>query len=362
MAGTGPGADPGQGTRAGQECGPLRRRDSRRPFHADRRCGSVGARGAESRRSRRHALRAAAGAADHPVSQLVGGWWLVGRIWLVVGGSWLVGNRKRSVGRVLLSGPGTAFFLLLLSGCVRQVPVVTPSGPIIFAVVTWNTHGDRGDLPRLLDDLASGRLTGATVRDYVVLLQEAPDGGDRDVAAIAAERGLPAYFSVVRRGPVRSTGNAILSTRPLMDARAIDLPRERQPRAAAIATMQLGGETLFVISTHLENRLGWLRGLFGDRARGRQADALLREIPPQQQGILGGDMNTMLGPTEPAWQALLKRFPDTPPRPEPTFRDRLVLDHLFLDLPAGWAATRRVVEARYGSDHHPVVGVIHESQ
>ena len=248
--------------------------------------------------------------------------------------------------------------LVLLSGCVRPAPVVTPTGPILLAVVTWNTHGDRGDLPRLLDDLAGGRLTGPAARDYVLLLQETPEGGDRDVTATAAARGLSAYFSAVRRGPLRATGNAILSTRPLMDARVIDLPRERQPRAAAIATIQLRDETLFVISTHLENRLGWLRGLFGDRARGRQADALLREIPPQQQGILGGDMNTMLGPTEPAWQALLKRFPDTPPRPEPTFRDRLVLDHLFLDLPAGWAATRRVVEERYGSDHHPVLGVI----
>jgi len=219
-------------------------------------------------------------------------------------------------------------------------------------------HGARGDLPRLIEDLADGRLTGSTIRDYVVLLQEAPEGGDGNVTTTAAGRGLSAYFSAVRRGAVRATGNAIVSTRPLVDARSIDLPRERQPRAAAIATIQVSGETLFVSSTHLENRLGWLRGLFGDRARGRQADALLREIPPQQHGILGGDMNTMLGPTEPAWRAFLDRFPETPSHPEPTFRDRLVLDHLFLDLPAGWVATRRVVEERYGSDHHPVLGVI----
>jgi endonuclease/exonuclease/phosphatase family metal-dependent hydrolase len=192
-----------------------------------------------------------------------------------------------------------------------------------------------------------------------VLLQEAPEGGNRDVAAIATARRLPAYFSEVRRGAARATGNAILSTRPLLDARSIDLPRERQPRAAAMVTIQLGGEMLFVISTHLENRLGWLRGLFGDRARGRQAAALLREIPPLQHGILGGDMNTMLGPTEPAWRAFLDRFPDTPPRPEPTFRDRLVLDHLFLDLPDGWVAKRQVIAERYGSDHHPVLAVIY---
>ncbi len=52
--------------------------------------------------------------------------------------------------------------------------------------------------------------------------------------------------------------------------------------------------------------------------------------------MVGGDFNTMLGPDEPAWGALLARFPDTPDKPEPTFRDRLVLDHLFFDVPDGW--------------------------
>jgi endonuclease/exonuclease/phosphatase family metal-dependent hydrolase len=252
--------------------------------------------------------------------------------------------------------------LVLLAGCARPVTIVTPSGPVVLAVVTWNTHGGRGDLPRLLDDLAAGSLTGSPVRDYVVLLQEATEGGDRDVKTVASARMLSFSFSAVRSSPEGAAGNAILSTRPLTNMRAIDLPRERQPRAAIAATVQVGGETLFVVSTHLENRLGWLRGLFGDRARGRQAEALLREIPPQQHGILGGDMNTMLGPDEPAWRAFLDRFPQTPPRPEPTFRDRLVLDHLFFDLPDGWAATRRVIDNRYDSDHHPVLGVVHGSR
>ena len=214
-------------------------------------------------------------------------------------------------------------------------------------------------MPRLLADVAGGRLTGAPVRDYVALLQEASED---QVTAIAAERGLSLYFGAVRRSPRRTSGNAILSTRPLAGARAIDLPRERQPRAAVVATIEVAGASLFVMSTHLENRLGWLRGLFGDGARGRQAQALLREIPPQQDGILGGDMNTMLGPGEPAWRAFLDRFPQTPPRPEPTFRDRLVLDHLFFDLPDGWIATRKVIQDRYGSDHHPVLGIIHGSR
>jgi endonuclease/exonuclease/phosphatase family metal-dependent hydrolase len=157
----------------------------------------------------------------------------------------------------------------------------------------------------------------------------------------------------------RASGPAILSTRPLEDTHAIDLPAERQHRVAAAATIVVAGQRLFVVSAHLENRLDLLRGgPFADRARGRQADALIAAFPPDGHGIVGGDMNTMLGPTEPAWRAFLARFSDTPPEPsEPTFRDRLVLDHVFFDLPDRWRATRRVVRERYGSDHHPVLAI-----
>jgi endonuclease/exonuclease/phosphatase family metal-dependent hydrolase len=244
------------------------------------------------------------------------------------------------------------------AACVPPRPTLAPSGPVPLAVITWNMNAGRGDLPRLLDDLSSGRLTRAPVREYVVLLQEAAEGGEADVAAVARRRGLTVFFGAVRRGP-RASGNAILASTALDETRVIELPRERQPRAAVSARVEVAGERLFVASAHLENRLGWLRGLFGDGARRRQATALLAALPPAAPGILGGDMNTMLGPDEPAWRAFLERFDDTPAdRPEPTFRERLVLDHLFFDLPDGWTAMRRVVEDRYGSDHHPVLGVV----
>jgi hypothetical protein len=56
---------------------------------------------------------------------------------------------------------------------------------------------------------------------------------------------------------------------------------------------------------------------------------------------------------------MLDRFPATPDKPEPTFRDRLVLDHLFFDVPDGWVVTRRVIKDQYGSDHHPVLADVH---
>ena len=251
--------------------------------------------------------------------------------------------------------------LMLILGaaaaCVRPLPEVAPSGPVLLAVITWNLHAGRGDVVRLIDDLASGRLTDQPARDSVLLLQEASDDGERGLRTVATARRLSIAFAPVRRTPGRVTGNAILSTLPLRETRLIDLPRERQPRGALIASVEVAGEPLLIVSTHLENRLEWLRGLFGDRARGRQATALLGEIP-SGHGVLGGDMNTMLGPDEPAWRVFLERFPDTPDRPEPTFRDRLVLDHLFFDLPDGWRVTRSVIAEQYGSDHHPVLGLI----
>jgi endonuclease/exonuclease/phosphatase family metal-dependent hydrolase len=251
--------------------------------------------------------------------------------------------------------PWLLLSVVVASGCARTSPLISPSdlgaGSALLTVLSWNTHGGRGDVKRLLADLEAGAFTGASPSDYVLLLQEFPNLDQGGV-------GSRAHALTVFASPVRgATGNAIVSTLPLEDPRTIDLPRERQPRAAVVATLRVSGQELFVVSTHLENRLGWLRGLFGDRARGRQADALVDALP-EGHGIVGGDINTMLGPDEPAWRVLLRRFPDTPDRPEPTFRDRLVLDHLFFDLPDGWSANRRVIANQYGSDHHPVIGDI----
>jgi endonuclease/exonuclease/phosphatase family metal-dependent hydrolase len=194
---------------------------------------------------------------------------------------------------------------------------------------------------------------------YVLLLQEAVSGFGVDAADMAAARGLHAFVVPVHELDGRVRAVAIVSTEPLRARRAITLPRERQPRMAALARIALGGHELFVVSTHLENRVSWLRGgVFSDRARGRQVEALLSELP-DGPGLLGGDLNTLLGPAEPAWRLLAKRFPDTPDdASDPTFRERLVLDHVFFDLPDAWVARRRVLEDRYGSDHHPVLGLV----
>jgi endonuclease/exonuclease/phosphatase family metal-dependent hydrolase len=255
-----------------------------------------------------------------------------------------------------LLAPAVAVVLAALA-CAPRLAPDTPPRPIVLAVVSWNMDAGGGDLSRLVVDLSSGRLTRGPVPGVLLLVQEATEQGVREAAAASGSGPLSLFFTPALHNPPR-TGNAILSSMPLADARVIDLPRERRSRTAAIAMVEVGGHRLFVASTHLENRLGWQRGFFADRARKRQADALLRALPAAGHGILGGDMNTMF-PNESALAALLDRFDDTPREaPQPTYRGRLVLDHVFFDLPDGWTATRDVLQDRYGSDHHPVLGVV----
>jgi endonuclease/exonuclease/phosphatase family metal-dependent hydrolase len=252
----------------------------------------------------------------------------------------------------------SALFALACATTRVDIPAAVTT-PADLAVITWNMDAGRGDLSRLASDLASGRLTGAPPIDYVLLLQEAVSGVGVDASQLAQVRNLQAFIVPIYEVDGRLRGNAIVSTRPLADTRGIPLPQERQPRMAAFAAITVANESLHVVSTHFENRLSWLRGgVFSDTARGRQAEALLRALP-EGPGILGGDLNTLLGPAEPAWRLFAMRFPDTPKdQAAATFRERLVLDHLFFDLPDGWTAQRRVVEDRYGSDHHPVVGIV----
>lgn len=235
----------------------------------------------------------------------------------------------------------------------------TAGREVVLAVVTWNVNAGRGDLQRLVTDLTHGDLTGSPVREFVIFLQENIEGGEHDALSVARSRQLHAFFEQVRLSDRGPSGNAIISSRPILETRVVNLPRERRVRKAVVARIVVDGTPMFAVCAHLENRTSWLRAaLFSDSARARQARALLEELPTGP-GIVGGDLNTWLGTDEPAWRALRDRFDDTPDdKVEPTFRDRLALDHLFFDLPRRWEAMKVVVRERYGSDHNPVLGVI----
>jgi endonuclease/exonuclease/phosphatase family metal-dependent hydrolase len=259
---------------------------------------------------------------------------------------------RRLLLRLILVGLG------VFSGCARMPVATIPQSPGLAAIATWNMHAGAGDLHRLMSDLEAQHLTGPTV-ETIVLLQEALEEDAAELQRLADERHWSMFFVPVGYDGKHTRGNAILSSRPLSQPRAIPLPRERQPRAAVAASIDLLSYRMFVVSAHLENRLAGLKGLFSDAARERQAEALIEALPAAEHGIVGGDLNTWMGPREPALSVLARRFLDSPGVTRaPTFRARLVLDHLFFDLPDGWRAFTRVLPQTYGSDHHPVVGVI----
>jgi endonuclease/exonuclease/phosphatase family metal-dependent hydrolase len=277
-------------------------------------------------------------------------------------------------------------------------PVIQSHGPADptadrLLVVTWNVNVGAGDVAQLLMELEAQAGAGVPI---VFLLQEAYRSGDdvpdalapsvtfasriltgradgrRDeIDDLAAGLGLHLYYvpSMRNGGPLASNedrGNAILSTVPLGELSAIELPFERQRRVAIGATVRgrtHGGEPweLRVVSAHLDNLGGarrlWVAG--SEFARTRQVRGLLGAIDDERPTILGADLNTLFGFADRAYLETALAFPDTHVTDRrTTFRGLLRLDHLFFRLNTGWAATFHRAETSYGSDHYPLIGTV----
>jgi endonuclease/exonuclease/phosphatase family metal-dependent hydrolase len=169
-------------------------------------------------------------------------------------------------------------------------------------------------------------------------------------------------------------GNAIVSTLPLTDPRLIELPLERQRRVAAAAA--IGGHTtsgarwrLDLVNVHLDTALALFHG--GPfAARRRQAAALIDALSALDRNpgsdaamVVAGDLNTWRGDGEAAVGALKDAFPGTPAAARaPTWRGPLglhaTLDHIFV---RGAVSASPVVRlpGRFGSDHYPLLTVLH---
>ena len=157
-------------------------------------------------------------------------------------------------------------------------------------------------------------------------------------------------------------GNAILSTEPLADLTAIELPFERQRRVAVAATLQIRGTVgeawpLRVASVHLENTASARRlRVLAPEPRRRQAAGLLAVLPPTLPLLVGGDLNTWFGYLERTYKTMAGAVPDigTTDR-RPTFARFLRLDHVFARLPDGWTAKAIRLADNLGSDHYPIL-------
>jgi endonuclease/exonuclease/phosphatase family metal-dependent hydrolase len=270
-----------------------------------------------------------------------------------------------------------------------------PSDELV--VVSWNIHVGGGDVARLFTELR--RQTGDNV-PVVMLLQEAyrdgpevprsldpattfaslirglrRDGTREELEAIAGTLGLHAcYVPSMRNGsPLTSDedrGNAILSTVPLHDLTAIELPFERQRRVAVAATInghRLDGNPWRVrlVSAHLDNMSGarrlWIAG--SELGRTRQARGLVAaldgETADETALVVGADLNTFFGFADSAYREAARAFPQTRVTDRrPTFGGFLRLDHLFFRLADDWTASFRRADDNYGSDHYPLVGIV----
>ncbi|HEY0674178.1 MAG TPA: endonuclease/exonuclease/phosphatase family protein [Longimicrobiales bacterium] len=259
-------------------------------------------------------------------------------------------------------------------------------------VISWNTHLGHADVRAFVADLRAGRvLPGRRINHFVLLVQEAYRDGDDvpetvsgegcarrmggvgpDIADIADSLGLALFYvPSMRNGcgrtPRQDRGNAILSTLPLSNLRAIELPLLRQRRVAAMA--EVSGKTtegrdwhLVVASVHLENRSAggprsWMQG------RARQAETLVAQLPDSVLLAVGGDLNAISGADEPAVRIIGSKFAHSPEhQKKQTFVSYFVmrsqLDYLFFRCYGAHRSTYWRANQRYGSDHYPIMGFV----
>ena len=148
-------------------------------------------------------------------------------------------------------------------------------------------------------------------------------------------------------------GNAILSTLPLSEPVAVELPGERQRRVVIIAK----AASISLAVVHLDALGGarrlrlfwtpWMRDL-----QVRSAAAVLPEGPL----VIGGDLNTWHGRDEFAARFLDQQVGVTPLTVDRVGLGLRVLDYMFFRAGPDKRARYRQVERLYGSDHRPLVG------
>lgn len=274
------------------------------------------------------------------------------------------------------------------------------SGHRSLVVLSWNVWIGRGRLREVVSRIQNGDyLEHGADPDLplVVLAQEAyrsdasvpsvPTGRSgrvlvaqlrpqEDVVETARALGLNLrYAPSMRNGPSRSDrGNAILTSLPIEEARAIELPLVLQRRVIVSAAVTLGKTKLRLISAHLDPRGPPGHKWLGAAGRAVQARYLVTSVEDDTV-VLGADLNLGRGRYERAWRLLAAAgftfgVPPTSPRWRHTFHalPRLVLDYVLVRDRTGAIAAARVQRLDehprdrgprvFGSDHHPLIARI----
>lgn len=257
---------------------------------------------------------------------------------------------------------------------------VQPSRVTRLVIVTWNVHVGGGRLREVIDLVRARTPAPADgTTGFIFLLQEAFRGGSDvpdaiphgitppeairpvrpapDIVDVANDAGLAiAYVPSMRNGSATNVyeredrGAAILSSLPLRDVTAIELPFGRQRRVAVMATVgPLGaGQMLRVASAHLDV-------LRGTRDQARRLADHVRSLPSSVPTVLGIDTNALLGGRDSAVRTLSQALPRVVSCG--TGRTNVWpgrIDFFFCNLPPD-AAPCVTLADRFGSDHVPLV-------
>ena len=255
-------------------------------------------------------------------------------------------------------------------------------------VLSWNVHVGGADVEELMAKTLGPLASGET--GLVVLMQEAfragvdvpellphdlrvpapirPRRPALDIVGLAERLGMSvAYVPSMRNGSATALesredrGNAILSTEPLSDVRAIELPFGKQRRVAVAATITPRGSTMGamrVMTTHFDTN--------GDRVD--QAEALAQRIESlvDLPLLLGGDLNSRRGFGDRSVTAINRRIALESCGTRRTVRWPWRLDvplffligrvdFMFSTLEAGVARTCQTLSHTYESDHLPIL-------
>lgn len=283
---------------------------------------------------------------------------------------------------------------------VRSKPVLGPgnaSAGDTLRIVTWNVHVGGGDLENFLQEelgLACGGRALAVAQPFVLLVQEGvrgsssvppapddspvpgriealpPSGPRFHIDQVAERCGLSLFYvPSMRNGDEpgergrEDRGSAILSTLPIADLLAVELPLEAQRRVAVAATIELpAAGSLRVVSIHLDVAGSILRVLSsGGSMRVRQAAGLsdaLDAVDPDRTfpTAIGGDLNTWSA-SETVILRMLEDYPDSPRPGKAKTRGAWPSDHMFFRRGAGGfllvEGSYQVLTDEYGSDHRP---------
>ena len=221
-------------------------------------------------------------------------------------------------------------------------------------VVSYNIHQCVGADGRRLPE-----RVGEVLREIdadVVALQEVdaspgPTSDSMQMQYLAARLGLHAIAGPTILRHDGHYGNALLTRRPVLDLRHVDLTvYRREPRAAIDVDLDAGGRTVRVIATHL----GLLPG-----ERRFQARRLLDLLGPERDVpvILCGDINEWFGIGRPLRWLNRRLGRCSRIRTFPAAFPLFALDRVWATHPASVVrvAVHHSRAARQASDHLPLV-------